>query len=155
MRCSRLPDFSLRPRILVLFGTIYRPSMNRNKPHPLILWASIGLLSAVGIFVVSALLPWKASDLEPHKRLVQAVLFTACAFVVWVSVYWHWRRLGAFWLSVFAFLLIHVVCVFLYSSFLQPILVWQWGILLAVESYLAFFFFEWLTRRLTKSRLPE
>ena len=129
--------------------------MNRNKPHPLVFWALIGLISAVGIFVITPLLPWKANDLEPHKRLVQAVFFTAFAFVVWVSAYWRWRRLGAFWLSVFVFLLIHVVCVFLYSSFVQPILVWQWGALLVVESYLAFFFFEWLTRRLNKSTLPS
>jgi hypothetical protein len=129
--------------------------MNKKKPYPILLWGLIGLLSAVGIFVVTPLLPWRVGDLEPHKRLVQAVFFTACAFVVWVSFFWRWRRLGAFWVSVCMFLLLHVLCVILYSTFVQPILVWQWSFILFVEFYAAAFFIEWFTRRLSRSKPAE
>ena len=92
-----------------------RLPMNKKKPYPILLWGLIGLLSAVGIFVVTPVLPWRVEDLEPHKRLLQAVFFTVCAFVVWVSFFWRWRRLGAFWVSVCTFLLLHVLCIILYS----------------------------------------
>ena len=132
-----------------------KPSMNKKKSYPLLLWGLIGLLSAVGIFVVTPLLPWRVEDLEPHTRLVQAVFFTMCAFVVWVSFFWRWRRLGAFWVSVCTFLLLHVLCIIVYSTFVQPILVWQWSFILFVEFYAASFFIEWFTRRFSRSKPAE
>jgi len=53
------------------------------------------------------------------------------------------------------FLLLHVLCVILYSTFVQPILVWQWSFILFVEFYAASFFIEWFTRRLSRSKPAE
>jgi hypothetical protein len=130
--------------------------MKRGKSHAMLLWGVIGLLSAVVIFLITPMVPWTARDLEPHKRLVQAVLFTVCAFLLWVSFFWRWRRLGAFWVSICVFLLLHVLCIFLYSTYyVRPILVWQWSIFLYVEFYAAGFFVDWLTRKLSRSHPDE
>lgn len=111
----------------------------------------MGLLSALIIFVVAPLVPKSAVErLETHKRLVQGVSFTLAAFAVWLSVLWRWHRRVTFWISATLFLTLHVLCVWLFSTFVQPILVWQWGILLAFESYVGIFFIEYLTRWLNR-----
>jgi len=125
-------------------------TMKKRKAHPTLLYCVIGALSACAIFLIAPLIPWTVKDLEPQKRLVQAVFFTVLALVVWVSVSWRWRYLGAFWVSICTFLSLHVLCVYLYSTLVQPILVWQWGVILFLESYAAVPFIEWLTRRLSR-----
>jgi hypothetical protein len=57
--------------------------------------------------------------------------------------------------SVCTFLLLHVLCIILYSTFIQPILVWQWSFILFVEFYAASFFIEWFTRRFSRSKPAE
>jgi hypothetical protein len=51
--------------------------------------------------------------------------------------------------------LLHVLCIILYSTFIQPILVWQWSFILFVEFYAASFFIEWFTRRFSRSKPAE
>jgi len=107
----------------------------------------LAIVLAIAISVTVRLFPALPSYLGAHKRLVQAVLFTATAFIVWVSFFWRCRRLAAFWGFVGLLLMLHTLGVWLYSTLVQPILVWQWSILLFAESYAAVPLIGWFTRR--------
>ena len=111
----------------------------------------MGLLSAVAIFAAAPHLPRFDAGPESHKRLVQAVFFSGFAFAIWISQFWGWRHIGAFWTAVCVLLLAHVLCVWLYSRFVQRILVWQWGVGLIFESYVAVFFIGWFTKQFSPS----
>jgi uncharacterized membrane protein len=126
------------------------PAMGKTKPHPLLLPGLIGLLSAIAFLLLAPSLP-KSSAL--NSRFTQAFFFTVLALAVWVSQFWRRRRIAAFWASVAGFFLLHSLGVWAYSTFVQPILVWQWGVVLAVESFIAVAFIDRFTRWLSPSKL--
>jgi hypothetical protein len=101
--------------------------MGKTKPHPLLLAGLIGLLSAVALFLLFLLAPSLRKSSALNSGFAQAVFFTVLAFAVWVSQFWSWRRIAAFWASVVGFFLLHSLGVWAYSAFVQPILVWQRG----------------------------
>ena len=84
---------------------------------------------------------------DRHDRLVQAIYFTTFAFGAWLYPVWPWRHRHAFWMSVSIFLLLHVLGMFVYTTQVGPILVWQWLVLLVLESYAIAFFVGWSTRQ--------
>ena len=109
--------------------------------------AFIGLILLTAIFSMVIWAPWIGEDLGRHKRLAQAVVFTAFNFAIFVYTLWERRRNPAFWPTIFGLFVLHVSGIFFYSTHVQPILVWQWPILGILEYYAAAFFLYWSTRR--------
>jgi hypothetical protein len=101
---------------------------------PMAVGALGGVVLAGVVLVVAIWFPWLGDDLGRHKGLVQGVYYTVGFFAFFVERLWHWRSRGMFWQSISALLLLHVVGVYLYSTRVQPLLVWQWMILFIPES---------------------
>jgi hypothetical protein len=111
--------------------------------QPVLFGAFIGLALLIGVFLVVIWAPWIGEDLGRHKRLAQAVVFTGANFAIFISTLWVQRRSAAFWPTIVVLFLLHVCGVFIYSNYVQPILVWQWPILGILEYYAAAFFLYW------------
>jgi hypothetical protein len=71
--------------------------------------------------------------LERHTTLGQAVYFTIFNFGVAIYSLRRWKRVRPFWPTICLLLLLHVSGVFLYSTHVQRIRVWQWPIVGVVE----------------------
>ncbi len=123
--------------------------MKKLTSYPLLSGALIGLLTLGGIIVVETWFPWIDQALRRHNTLIEAVWFTAAAFTLCVNRIWRWRRRNpfAFWAPICTLFLLHVLGVLLYTNFVQPILVWQWSILLVLEIFLIVFLVDWSTKR--------
>jgi hypothetical protein len=123
--------------------------MKKLTSYPLLSGALLGLLPLCAVIVIVFWFPWIGKYHEHHKSAVQAVWFTAAAFALCINRLWRWRRRSpfAFWAPICALLLLHVVGVFLYTTFVQPILVWQLSILLVLEVFFIVFLVDWTTKR--------
>ena len=117
------------------------------ETHPMLFGAIISLPLVIAIVVIAIWFPWIGNYHDKHKRLVQACLFTAIYFAAYFFGLRRWRRKRVFWLTILTLFLLHVLGIFLYSTHLQPILVWQWPIIGLLEYYGAAFFLDWSTRR--------
>jgi len=117
------------------------------KIYPMLFGALIGLLLLAAIIVEETWFPWIGEYHDSNKRLVQAVLFTVAYFALYLYGLRRWRHQRAFWPTISALFLLHVLGVFIYSTHVQPILVWQWAIVGLLEYYATAFFLAWLTRR--------
>jgi len=137
----------------LVFGNIQVPGNVPLKKtitsYPTLFGALIALLLCGAIFAITIWAPWIWDHLGRHKTLVQAIYFTAFFFAACVYGFWRWRRRGAFafWASMSILFVLHALGVFLYSTLVQPIGVWQWTILGLLECYTAAFFLYWSTRR--------
>jgi len=102
----------------------------------------------VGAITIASV-PTLDGAFEKHKDLIQFVWFTASLFAFSVFRLWGWRRRGAFafWASISLFFLLHALGVFLYTTRVQPLLVWRWIILLTLECFVVVFFVDWSTKR--------
>lgn len=110
----------------------------------------IGVLSLAGIIVMETWFPWIDRAWDRHKELVKAVWFTAALFVICIHRLWHWHRRNPFifWMSMGLLVLLHVVGVLCYTILVQPILGWQWIILLILEVFLIVSLVDWSTTKL-------
>jgi len=115
--------------------------MKRITSYPFLLGLLIGILLCVAVFAITVWAPWMWDALGPHRRLAEAVLFTAWLFAGCVYFFWPWHRRSAraFWGSLCIFFLLHILGVFIYSTRVGPILLWHWMILLPLETYAAAF----------------
>src|ERR1700730_9050850 len=86
------------------------------RTYPLLFGAVLGTLIVGAVFAVVIWFPWLGDDLGRHKRLVQAVYFTAAFFALLINRLWHWRRRGAFWASMCVLVLLHVIGVLFYTT---------------------------------------
>jgi membrane-bound metal-dependent hydrolase YbcI (DUF457 family) len=128
--------------------------VGRNVPvrklitSPTVSGVLIGLLTLVGIIVVETWFPWIDQALRGHNELIKAIWFTLVLFAICVYRLWRWRRRSslAFWAAMGTLFVLHVLGVLLYTTLVQPILGWQWIILLALEVFLIVFLVDWLTR---------
>jgi hypothetical protein len=112
-----------------------------------ILWGVLIAFLIGGVTIaMETWFPRIGEALGRHERLAQAVFFTAAFFAVCVYTFWEWHNRRTFWLSLCTFFLVHSLGVFFYSTHVHVILVWQWTILLILESYLAAFFVGLSTR---------
>ncbi len=128
------------------------------RSYPMLFGVLIALAIAGAIIVIQTWFPWIFEYEDRHKRLVEAVLFTAIYFVVYVYGLRRWRGQAAFWPTILVLFLLHVLGVFFYSTYVRPILVWQWPIVGLLEYYAAAFFLEWWRRRfghLDSNRSPR
>ncbi len=115
--------------------------------YPILFGILIALLISGAIFLVGTWSPWTFEYLGRHKRIAQAILFTTIYFVVYVYGLRRWRHQGAFWPTILALFFFHVIGIFLYSTHVQPILVWQWPIVGLLEYFAAAFFLDWSRRK--------
>ena len=111
--------------------------------RPMLFGTFIGLILFIAVFSMVIWAPWIGEDLGSHKRLAQAVVFTAFNFAIFIANLWKQHRRPAFWPTIFALFLLHVSGVFFYSIYVQPILVWQWPIIGILEYYAAAFSLYW------------
>ena len=125
------------------------------RSYPILLGVLIALLIAGAIMVIQIWFPWIDEALGRHKRLAQAVFFTAVYFAIYIYYLWRWQRQAAFWPTIFVLFLLHVLGVYFYSAHVQPILLWQWAIVGLLEYYAAAFFLYWSTRRFGHSDSHE
>jgi predicted ferric reductase len=93
--------------------------------------------------------PWVDQAWDRHKTLVKAVWFTVGLFAICIYRLWRWRHRNvfAFWTSICTLFLLHVLGVLFYTTVVQPILGWQWIILLVLEVFLIVFLVDWSTKR--------
>jgi hypothetical protein len=121
--------------------------MKKITSYPVLLGVLIALSIAGAMLAIVIWFPWIGEYHDRHKRLVQAVLFTAIYFMVYVYALRRWRGQATFWPAIFVLFLLHVLGVFFYSTHVGPILVWQWAIVGLLEYYAAAFFLEWSRQR--------
>jgi hypothetical protein len=119
--------------------------------HPILFGALIGVLLLLAIGVIETWFPSVDDAWTRHDALVRSIWFTAGFCVLWVGHYWRWRRRGFFWGFICVFLLVHSLGVFYYSAEVHPLVVWQWIVLLMVESYVAVFGMSWCIRRFARN----
>jgi membrane-bound metal-dependent hydrolase YbcI (DUF457 family) len=127
-------------------------SVRKLITSPTVSGVLIGLLTLVGIIVVETWFPWIDQALRGHNGLIKAIWFTLVLFAICVYRLWRWRRRNsfAFWAPLCALFLLHVLGVLLYTNLVQPILGWQWIILLVLEVYLIVFLVDWSTKRFSR-----
>ncbi len=118
---------------------------------PMAVGACGGIVFVVLVLIVVIWFPWVGDAFGRHKRLVQGVYFTVGFFAFFVERFWHWRYRGAFWQSITALLLFHAVGIYIYSTWVHPLFVWQWMILAIPESFIFVSFLNWSTRRFGRS----
>lgn len=109
----------------------------------------IGVLTLAALVVMEEWFPWIDQAWDRHRTLVKAVWFTVGLFVICTYRLWHWHRRNpfAFWAAICTLFVLHVLGVLLYTTLVQPILGWQWIILLVLEVFLIIFLVDWSTRR--------
>jgi hypothetical protein len=122
---------------------------------PMAIGALGGLVLVGLIFVMDIWFPALGEGFDRHKRLVQGVYFTIGFFAFLGERVWRWRHRGAFWQSISAFCLVHVLGIYVYSVWVHPLLVWQWMILFLPEAYIFVSFVNWSTRRFGHSDKPK
>jgi hypothetical protein len=115
--------------------------------HPTFLGVLIAFLGGGVIISMVLWFPGGLEALSKHKSLGQAVYFTAFFFGAWIYFLWDWRHRRSFWASVSLFFLLHLLGVLFYTTQVRPILVWQWSIVLFLESFVFVFFVHYSTRR--------
>jgi hypothetical protein len=118
--------------------------------YPTLFGMTMGLILVVGIIVIVNWFPRVSEAWDRHNRLVQSTLYTGGFFVIVISRLWHLRRRGsfAFWGSAFTFLLLHTLVVSYYATHVHPLVLREWIVLLAAESFVIVFGMDWLTHRL-------
>ena len=124
-------------------------SVRKLITSPTVSGVLIGLLTLVGIIVVETWFPWIDQALRGHNGLIKAIWFTLVLFALCVYRLWSWRRRNAFafWISMCILFLLHALGVLLYTTLVQPILGWQWIILLILETFVIVSFVDWSTHR--------
>src|SRR5579864_3480477 len=117
-----------------------RPApMKTIASYPMLFGIVIGLLMGGGLIAMEIWFPSVANAWDRHEPLVRTTFMTVFAFVVWLCVFWRWRHQRAFWLSILVFFLFHTFSVFYYTVAVGPISLWQWTVLLTLESYVISF----------------
>jgi hypothetical protein len=116
----------------------------------------IGVLTLAGLVVMETWFPWIGQAWRRHKELVKAIWFTLALFVICTYRLWHWHRRNpfAFWMSIGLLFLLHVAGVLSYTILVQPILGWQWIILLVLEIFLIVSLVDWSTARFRRVAGP-
>ena len=118
------------------------------ETYPSLFGALIGLV-IICVAITIASVPRLDEAFEKHSHLIQFVWFTGGFFAFSISYLWRMRRRGAFtfWASMSLFFLFHTLGVFLYTTRVQPLLVWRWIVLLTLECFAIVFFVDWSTKR--------
>jgi hypothetical protein len=101
---------------------------------PLLFGMFIAVVLAGLMLVTVIWFPGTTGLLDNHSTLAIAALITVSYFG---SVFFwcprHWRRSRAFWPTICILLLFHVVGVYLYSTLVGRILMWQWEVIGAAD----------------------
>jgi hypothetical protein len=121
---------------------------SKIRSYPMVFGMLIGLVLLLGVIAIVDWFPSVSEAWDRHNRLVQSTWFTAGFFGVWVNYYWRWRRRGFFWVSMCLFFLVHTLAIAYYATHVRPLVLSEWIILLALESFVIVFGMDWLTRRL-------
>jgi len=129
-----------------------KANKDKKASHPVSWGILIGLLLGGAIVAMEAWLPWLGEAWDRNKSLVQSFYFTAFFFGCAIYALWSRRHRRGFWLSTCAFFVVHVIAVVLFSVYVQPLLVWQWAIVLFVESWIFVTTVILSTRHLERSR---
>jgi hypothetical protein len=109
------------------------------QTHPMLFGV---LISLVTVSVLCAMVIWFPGFVDAwgrHNATVRSIWFTVALFGVWIGRLWQWRNRGAFWIAMFVFFVLHVLGVFFYSTYVHPVLMSQWCVLLILESFIIFF----------------
>lgn len=106
--------------------------------YPILFGVLIAVFMMGALIVLNTWFPWTNDYSSHHKALDQGVYFTARFFAFWIYSLWRWHRRALFWASMFAILVLHSVGLFLYTTYFQRVLVWQWTFVGLVESCLVF-----------------
>lgn len=120
---------------------------SRIASHPLLFGMLLGLLLCGATVAKQIWFPSFAMDLGRYKQLWEAMFFTAFFFAVYVYFFWSWHRRRGFWTALCAFFVLHVAGVVVYSTYVHPLLPWQWSVLGLLEGYGGAFFVGWWTTR--------
>ncbi len=132
-------------------------SVKKLITSPTVSGVLIGLLTLVGIIVVETWFPWIDQALRGHNGLTKAIWFTLVLFALCVYRLWRWRLRNSFvfWTSMCLLFVLHVSGVLFYTILVQPILGWQWIILLVLETFVIVFLVDWSTRRFGRRSHPR
>jgi len=124
-------------------------SVRKLISSPTVSGVLIGLVTLAAVIVVEAWFPWIDQALRGHNGLMKAIWFTLVLFAFCIYRLWRWRHRNsfAFWTSICTLFLLHVSGVLFYTTLLQPILGWQWIILLVLEIFLIVFLVDWSAKR--------
>jgi hypothetical protein len=128
--------------------------MQKITNYPVLFGVLIALLLA-GIIIASVTwFPWLVEAWERHDSLVQAAFFSVGFFGIVLGHRWQLRHRAAFWVLMSILFLLHAAGVFLYTTHIHPLLLWQWFILFFLESLVVVFFVRpsthWLCRRFAR-----
>jgi hypothetical protein len=123
------------------------PAKSKLSHYPVLLGIIIGTMMAASTFVVGTWFPRLAEVFARDTILVDGVFFTGGLYGTWVYLLWDWRTRSAFWESMSILLLLHILSVYVYSTYVHPLGLRQWSLLLFAESFVIAFGVDWSTRR--------
>jgi hypothetical protein len=109
---------------------------DKKSSYPITWGILIGLLLGGALLAMEFRFPWLVEGWDLNKTLVQGAYFTAGFFGCVIYAAWSQRHRRGFWLSTCAFFAVHVIAILFFSTYIQPLLVWQWVIVLIVESWI-------------------
>jgi hypothetical protein len=124
-------------------------SLKKFITSPTISGVLIGLVTLAAVMVVAIWFPGIGDGFGRHKTLLKATWFTVALFAICVYRLWSWRHRNSFsfWTSMCVLFLLHLLGVLLYTILVQPILGWQWIILLVLETFVIVSLVDWSTAR--------
>jgi hypothetical protein len=93
---------------------------------PMLFGMSVGFVLCILMLGAVILFPGFVDSWGRHRNLVEAGIITTIDFGAYIYCLRAWRRYRVFWPTICLIFLLHVLGVFLYSSYIGPILMWQW-----------------------------
>jgi hypothetical protein len=113
---------------------------------PFLFGMFIALVMAIVITVGVIFFPGYMEYWDKNFKFVTAGFITAAYFITFLFCPRPWRRSRAFWPSMTILLLLHILGVYLYSTYVGIISYWQWQIIAFVEFVIMGFVLENFSR---------
>ncbi len=118
--------------------------------YPLAVGVLLATILAGTIFMIVAWFPRISDTWDRHEKTVRSIWCTVALIVVCLYRLRHWRHRRGFWLTLSAFLMLHILGVFLYSIYVHPLLMQEWVLLLLLEALVIVLFLGWVLQRLSR-----
>jgi Na+/melibiose symporter-like transporter len=135
------------------FRTMQSTVKKTITAYPTVFGLVIGLMLIGAIFVIVIWFPRIGDVWDRHDKTVRSVWCTLALFVVCLYSLSGWRHRRGFWLAISTFFALHIASVVFYSTYVHPLLLREWVVLLLVEAAVIAFGLDWLLEHLSDRKL--
>jgi hypothetical protein len=115
--------------------------------YPTTFGAVIGVVFLGSIFAIEMWFPRVGDAWDRHEKMVRSIWCTLALFVICIYHLWSWRHGRGFWPTLSVFFMLHVLGVFLYSTWVHPLLLGEWVMVLLFEAVVIVYPLRWVLQR--------